>query len=152
MHVDSVTCGEGAPSLLHCALQRGWSEYACDASSRAVHVRCLPNWASKCQPGETLRGDRCYRLFKPTNEMVDLAHSASEAVEHCRSRGGHIVDVNSQGENDFLTDWLATEHPDVDAILTSGLGVRVKDASARDLWIWQTDSYSPMGYTKWWPG
>lgn len=121
---------------------------SCDVDRDAVWVRCHPNSISACQPGETSFDGKCYSLVVPrADEDTSVGFSQGEALAHCRSMGGRLVDLNYQQENDYLSEWLIFNN-NIDSIMTSGVGVSVMGHA---LWIWEgsEDSFS---YNNWWPG
>ncbi|KAJ9578455.1 hypothetical protein L9F63_005325, partial [Diploptera punctata] len=71
-----------------------------------------------------------------------------EALKDCKQRGAQLLDITSQEENDFISEWLIQLEPNISNILTSGVGVSVPE---RSLWVWE-GSLAPFRFTKWWPG
>ncbi|XP_063217165.1 uncharacterized protein LOC134527975 isoform X2 [Bacillus rossius redtenbacheri] len=141
--VDAVTCSGDEATLQGCRLARG--RESCLVARDAVGVRCRLNSASQCAPGDANHGGRCYALVE---EGRAEAFTHGEAIQHCQLLGGHLLDINSQAENDFISEWLIQLKPEITSIITSGVGVNVGGSS---LWIWES-SKKLLSFEKWWPG
>lgn len=61
----------------------------------AIGIRCYPNLASHCQPGEIHYKERCYRLMESENPD-DAGLTLGQASESCRNIGGRLLDINNQ--------------------------------------------------------
>ncbi|XP_001951968.4 uncharacterized protein LOC100160261 [Acyrthosiphon pisum] len=146
--ITKVSCN-GQESVFHnCKLQ---NDKTCNVERDAVWVKCRSNSGSECQPEEVSYDGKCYKLFVPVsekqNKVQDIGYSKAEALEHCLKRGGKLLDISSQKENDFISEWLyrqKTEGP----ILTSGVGVSLLGSP---IWIWE-GTENPFVYQNWWPG
>ncbi|KAL4149489.1 hypothetical protein QTP88_003430 [Uroleucon formosanum] len=146
--ITKVSCN-GQESVFHnCKLQ---NDKTCNVERDAVWVKCRSNSGSECQPEEVSYDGKCYKLFVPIPEKQsktqDIGYSKAEALEHCLKRGGKLLDISSQKENDFISEWLyrqKTESP----ILTSGVGVSLLGSP---IWIWE-GTENPFVYRNWWPG
>lgn len=119
----------------------------CQVARQAVGLRCYNNVASTCQPGEVHLGSHCYSLQPPQLEE-NPGNSLFDAAGDCSTKGGHLLDLNTQPENDFISEWLVKEHPNVTAVMTSGVGVQFM---GMPLWVWQ-GTEAPMLFQKWWTG
>ncbi|XP_050533340.1 uncharacterized protein LOC126901133 [Daktulosphaira vitifoliae] len=147
--VTKVSCN-GQESVFHnCQLQ---NDKSCNVERDAVWIKCRTNSGSRCQPEEVSYEDKCYKLYIPTvdkqnKSIQDIGFSKVEALEHCQKRGGSLIDINSQKENDFVSEWLYRQQID-GPILTSGVGVSVL---GNPIWIWE-GTENPFVHRNWWPG
>lgn len=64
----------------------------------AVWTRCRSNVQSQCHPGEMSFLDKCYHLVIPNEENAQelVGFSQGEAIAHCQTLGGHLLNVMSQ--------------------------------------------------------
>ncbi|PSN37221.1 hypothetical protein C0J52_12660 [Blattella germanica] len=143
--VDRVLCGGNEAMFSACQLRY---QQQCVIARDAVGVRCYKNWPSQCQPGEFNFGKQCYKLVVPSVRHAKEGFSHGEALRDCQTRGAQLLDITSQDENDFISEWLIQLEPNITNVLTSGVGVSVP---YRSLWIWE-GSLSPFKFNKWWPG
>ncbi|KAI5739459.1 hypothetical protein M8J77_019547 [Diaphorina citri] len=146
--IKKVECSGRESSIMDCNITKG---RACDVDKDSIWIRCLGNHASQCRPGEVSYSNKCYSLVIPSEEAPvnneTVGYSQSEAIKHCQTKGGHLLDITSQKENDFLSEWL-THEEQVPSIMTSGVGVSVM---GRPLWIWE-GSEGAFVHQNWWPG
>ncbi|XP_039277670.1 serine protease svh-1-like [Nilaparvata lugens] len=144
--VDNIECTGKESSIIDCHLEK---ENTCDPERDSVWIRCKQNWLSACQPGEVHFDDSCYKLVVPKEERKDetVGFSQGEALAHCKLSGGHLLDINSKKENDFISEWLLSEKG-VSNVMTAGVGVSFM---GRPLWLWE-GSADPLEYFNWWPG
>nr|XP_018903702.1 PREDICTED: uncharacterized protein LOC109034806 [Bemisia tabaci] len=145
--VNSVKCSGKEASVLDCKIRK---EKSCDPERDGVWIRCQNNYASLCRPGEITYNNRCYKLVVPQENSTDASNegfSQGEALAHCSSIGGKLLNILSQNENDFLSEWLVGQNK-ADNIMTSGVGVSIM---GRSLWIWE-GSEDSFVYHNWWPG
>ncbi|KAE8736584.1 hypothetical protein FOCC_FOCC017961 [Frankliniella occidentalis] len=150
VHVEEVYCSGQERSLMSCSMSAGDAGDGCNLETQAAGLRCYPNYVARCRPGEVPFKGSCYSVVIPRQDRkVDaIAFSQDEAIKHCKSQGGHLLDINSQAENDFISEWLTTAHPALGSVLTSGVGVSVP---GRDVWVWE-DTGAQFKYNLWWPG
>jgi hypothetical protein len=77
-----------------------FSGRACDVDKDSIWIRCLGNHASQCRPGEVSYSNKCYSLVIPSEEAPvnneTVGYSQSEAIKHCQTKGGHLLDITSQ--------------------------------------------------------
>ncbi|XP_021942881.1 uncharacterized protein LOC110841538 isoform X2 [Zootermopsis nevadensis] len=143
--VNEVSCGGNETTFSACQLEPGQQ---CVIARDAVGVRCYKNWASQCRPGEVNHGERCYNLVVPSVRHAVEGFSHGEALRDCQSKGSQLLDITSQEESDFISEWLLQIQPNITNILTAGVGVSVFQ---RPLWVWE-GSLAPFKFTKWWSG
>ncbi|KAJ1526154.1 hypothetical protein ONE63_009314 [Megalurothrips usitatus] len=150
VHVEEVRCSGGEHSLMSCDMNSGDAGDGCNLETQAAGLRCYPNFAAKCRSGEVQYKGSCYSMVVPRQDRkVDaIAFSQDEAIKHCRSQGGHLLDINNQAEGDFVSEWLSTSYPALSSVLTAGVGVSVP---GRSVWVWES-SGAPVQYNLWWPG
>ncbi|KAK3908488.1 Lysyl oxidase-like protein 2 [Frankliniella fusca] len=150
VHVESVHCSGKERSLMGCSMSTGDAGDGCNLETQAAGLRCYPNYVARCRPGEVPFRGSCYSIVIPRRDrrVEDVAFSQDEAIKHCKSQGGHLLDIGSQAENDFISEWLTTAHPELGSVLTSGVGVSVPGG---DVWVWE-DTRAPFQYNLWWPG
>ena len=52
VHVEEVHCSGGERSLLSCTMNSGDAGDRCEVETQAAGLRCYPNYAARCRPGE----------------------------------------------------------------------------------------------------
>lgn len=92
-------------------------------------MSCLPNRVAYCRGDETPHDGNCYHL---ADSSSGLNHA--EALKYCASKNARLVDITSQGENNFISEWLIQSHPDIESIMTSGIGFTTFN---RSIWLWE---------------
>lgn len=144
--VDIVSCNGNEASLELCHLFQ--KSKVSHLNTQAAGVKCFRNRASVCQPGEMNYNNSCYSVIVVQNRSEIKQFGFETALEYCRAQGAALLDISSQDENNFLSEWLFQKFPTVKSVLTSGLGVTVLKQS---VWIWQSTS-SGISFSNWWPG
>lgn len=98
----------------------------------AIGVRCLPNRIAHCRKDEIPHEGQCYHL---ADSDTSLNHA--EALQYCSKRNSRLIDITSQAENNFVSEWLLQLHPIIGSIMTSGVGFTTFN---RTLWLWEDSS------------
>jgi hypothetical protein len=101
-------------------------------------VRCNPNRIAHCRKDETPHEGHCYHLAGPASGL-----NHDEAMEHCGRRQARLIDITSQAENNFVSEWLSQSYPEVSTVMTSGLGF---SAMNRPLWLWGDSAQAKFKY------
>lgn len=116
---------------------------ACGLESTAG-VECTYN--DGCEYGWSAFDGLCYRL-----ETAPL--NADEAARACSAKGAKLVSINSEGENNFLTNMFYTKFRDVSAAWTGGRYAKFKDRSSYDSWTFRDTIHLIRPDNKlWFPG
>ncbi|XP_074104804.1 uncharacterized protein LOC141531154 isoform X2 [Cotesia typhae] len=137
----SVQCFGNETNFQSCKFTHG-SE--CNIQRDAVAVSCLPNRVAHCRGDETPHDGNCYHL---ADSSSGLNHA--EALKYCSSKNSRLVDITTQGENNFLSEWLIQSHPEIESIMTSGIGFTTFN---RTIWLWEDSAKAKFKFSKWWPG
>ncbi|KAF7990581.1 hypothetical protein HCN44_000386 [Aphidius gifuensis] len=95
----------------------------------AVGISCLPNHLAYCNKDETPHGGNCYHLADPKSGL-----NHAEALGYCVKRNSRLVDIVSQNENNFLSEWLTNAYPRVESVMTAGVGFTMM---GKTFWIWE---------------
>lgn len=103
-----------------------------------IGVRCTPNRIVHCQKDEIPHNGQCYHLADP-----DSGLNHAEALEHCKRRNARLIDITSQAENNFISEWLLQSYPEVSSIMTSGFGF---SSMSRTLWLWAESGHAKFKY------
>ncbi|XP_020710705.2 uncharacterized protein LOC105690556 isoform X4 [Athalia rosae] len=138
---DSVHCVGNETYFQHCKFTHG-SE--CNIARNSIGIRCLPNRIAYCREDEVAHDGFCYHLANP-----DTALNHAEALDYCSNKKSKLVDIINQSENDFISEWLIQQHPDVRSVMTSGFGFTTLN---RTLWLWEDSNHAKFKFAKWWPG
>ncbi|XP_011499966.1 PREDICTED: uncharacterized protein LOC105363863 [Ceratosolen solmsi marchali] len=116
----------------------------CQLERDAIAVRCLPNRAAHCRTDEVAHNGQCYHVAQPSQGL-----NHAEAHDHCQRRGSRLLDLLDQPENDFVSELLVQSQPQVDSVMTAGMGFTTFNMS---IWIWEDSSVARFKFNKWWPG
>nr|XP_050866618.1 uncharacterized protein LOC127071398 isoform X3 [Vespula vulgaris] len=138
---NSVTCSGSENRFQSCKFTHGQE---CRVERDAIGVRCLPNRIAHCRKDEIPHEGQCYHL---ADSDTSLNHA--EALQYCSKRNSRLIDITSQAENNFVSEWLLQLHPIIGSIMTSGVGFTTFN---RTLWLWEDSSRAKFKFTKWWPG
>lgn len=113
-------------------------EQGCRIEKEAVGVRCMLNRVAYCGKDEVPYEGYCYHVGNP-----DSALNHQEAVDYCSRRQSGLVDISSQAENDFISELLLQNHPEVTSIMTSGVGFFSMN---NIIWVWEDSSRAKFRY------
>ncbi|XP_012144579.1 uncharacterized protein LOC100879380 isoform X10 [Megachile rotundata] len=138
---NTVSCQGDEAKFQSCKFTH---EQECRVERDAIGVRCALNRVAHCRKDELPYEGQCYHLADP-----DSGLNHAEALDYCEHRQSRLIDITSQAENDFISEWLVQMHPEVGAIMTSGVGFTTFN---RTLWVWEDSSRAKFKFTKWWPG
>ncbi|XP_049832899.1 serine protease svh-1-like isoform X1 [Schistocerca gregaria] len=144
--VDVVSCNGNEASLEFCHLYQ--KAKVSHLNTQAAGVKCFRNRASVCQAGEMNYNNSCYSLIAVQNRSDIKQFGFETALEYCSVQGATLLDISSQEENNFLSEWLFQKFPTIKSVLTSGIGVTVLN---HPVWIWQSTA-NGINFNKWWPG
>ncbi|CAL7933954.1 unnamed protein product [Xylocopa violacea] len=138
---NSVSCQGNEAKFQSCKFTH---EQQCRVERDAVGVRCVLNRFAHCRKDEIPYEGQCYHLADPESGL-----NHAEALDYCSRRQSRLIDITSQGENDFISEWLVQTQPEVASIMTSGVGFTTMN---RTLWLWEDSSKAKFRFAKWWPG
>ncbi|CAE1270052.1 PRSS12 [Acanthosepion pharaonis] len=127
--MDDVKCAGDEKQLQKCSYN---IDHDCD-KNEAAGVIC--NLNTGCEDQWIAGPAGCYRLFNGTMSRYD-------AENKCKSLNGHLVKIETQEENNFLSSILRT-WKEKHYWLTDG----IKEKN----WIWKTDG-KPISSSFWFPG
>ncbi|CAG0882026.1 unnamed protein product [Cyprideis torosa] len=136
--VTQVRCMGYEESLENCSLSEG----SFCKTEDVVGVVCQKNFASRCASEETPFEESCYRYFE------DPILSHNQAMDVCHALNGHLLDIRSQKEMDFISEWLV--HKGAFGPIHTG-GVQGTSASKSVFYLWD-HSVEKFQFHKWWPG
>lgn len=109
-------------------------EQECRVERDAIGVRCLPNRIAHCRKDEIPHEGQCYHLADS-----DTGLNRTEAFQYCTQRDSRLIDITSQEENNFVSEWLLQSHPTIGSIMTSGVSVTIHN---RSFWSWKDPSHA----------
>ncbi|KAK1135090.1 hypothetical protein K0M31_007860 [Melipona bicolor] len=138
---NSVSCQDRESKFQSCKFTH---EQQCRVERDAVGVKCVQNRVAHCRKDETPHEGQCYHLVEPENGL-----NHQEALDYCTQRQSRLLDITSQAENDFISEWVLQTQPEIASIMTSGVGFTTMN---RTLWLWEDSSRAKFRFTKWWPG
>nr|XP_031846099.1 uncharacterized protein LOC116432824 isoform X3 [Nomia melanderi] len=138
---DSVSCQGNETRFQMCKFTHGQH---CRVERDAVGVSCVLNRVAHCRSDEIPYEGHCYHLAEP-----DSGLNHAEALDYCSRKQARLVDITSQAENDFISEWLLQMHPEIGSIMTSGVGFTTLNHT---LWLWEDSSQAKFKFSKWWPG
>ncbi|XP_033297335.1 uncharacterized protein LOC117204237 isoform X3 [Bombus bifarius] len=138
---NSVSCQGNEGKFQSCKFTH---EQKCRVERDAIGVRCVLNRISHCRKDEIPYEGQCYHLAEPESGL-----NHQEAFDYCTQRQSRLIDITSQAENNFISEWVLQTRPEVTSIMTSGVGLTTLN---RTLWLWEDSSRAKFRFTKWWPG
>ncbi|XP_076317919.1 neurotrypsin-like isoform X2 [Tachypleus tridentatus] len=104
-------------------------------SSQVATVTCKPDSASLCGVNEFGFQGNCYQF------VLDITATHAKAEHQCHEEGGNLVEINSQMENDFISDWLNFQK------VTSK--VHIGGSQSNNVWKWNSSSKEIQNFQKW---
>ncbi|XP_034936426.1 uncharacterized protein [Chelonus insularis] len=116
----------------------------CSIERNTIGVECMLDSSAYCSTDDVPFHKNCYHLV---NSSLDLSHD--DAIQYCSSRNSSLLYITAQDENDFISEWLTQKYPQVESIMTAGIGFTTM---ARTIWVWQDSAKSFFNFMKWWPG
>ncbi|XP_043522584.1 uncharacterized protein LOC122535258 isoform X3 [Frieseomelitta varia] len=138
---NSVSCQDHESKFQSCKFTH---VQQCRLERDAVGVRCVQNRVAHCRKDETAHEGQCYHIAESENGL-----NHQEALDYCTRRQSRLLDITSQAENDFISEWVVQTRPEIASIMTSGVGFTTMN---RTLWLWEDASRAKFRFTKWWPG
>ncbi|KAL0104423.1 hypothetical protein PUN28_017273 [Cardiocondyla obscurior] len=138
---NTVTCFGNETTFQSCKFTHSQE---CRLDRDAIGVRCAPNRIAHCHKDEVPHNGQCYHLAEP-----ESGFNHAEALDYCKRRNSRLVDILSQAENNFISEWLLQSYPEVNSTMTSGFGFT---SMSRTLWLWADSVHAKFKFTKWWPG
>ena len=132
--VLSIQCAGEESELSQCQ----WSPKAqrCHRQTQAVGIVCSRPSLSQCAQGFVPFQDKCYGLVSEAKPFL-------EAQDYCSSQDGHLVEIQDQLENDFLSDLALKRNPSV-SFWTGGI---VTTIVGLELGVWHS-SEIPIAFNK----
>ena len=125
---ESVECGGEEESLEDCrTLPAGEGSRECQLAEDIVSVSCIPDSWATCDKGEIPFQQSCYSFHpKPT--------TFHKAVALCDKKGKVLVEIESQVENDMLSELLFQSSllsNKMDHVWTGGVGSNIARKAGR---------------------
>lgn len=106
----------------------------CRVERDAIGVRCALNRIANCRKDEVPYEGQCYHLAEAESGL-----NHEEALDYCTNRDSRVLDITNQAENNFISEWLVQEQPEIASIMTSGVGFTTM---GHTLWVWEDSSRS----------
>ena len=143
---ERVECGGGEDGLEDClTLPAGEGDTECRLEEDIVSVACLPDSWATCEEGEIPFRQSCYS-FHPQPAPFH------QAVGFCQRKGAVLVEIESQQENDMLSELLFQSSllsGKMDHVWTGGVGSNI---ARKNVWFWHSDTEKVMNYRNFWKG
>ena len=96
---ENVNCSGSEERLDGCSILHNEGDKPCKLSEDIVSVTCVPDSWAVCRQGEIPWGDQCYEIHLNASGFYD-------AQEVCRAGGKHLLEVDTQEENDMVSELL----------------------------------------------
>merc|ERR1711976_106638 len=115
----NLKCKGNEKSLDECEKQKENS--TCERSRQALFLGCKKHPVSSCPSEYTRFKDKCFRIYNQSKAFV-------EAQSQCQSHvNGQLVEIKSQLENDFLSDYIIKKYPNYqgESFWTGGVTTKV---------------------------
>ena len=117
----------------------------CKLAEDIVSVTCFYDSLATCNNKEIPFGNSCYSFH---------SHSKSfhEAQEICKKNGKVLVEIESQEENDMISELLfqsSLTTASMDQVWTGGVGSFI---ARKNVWFWHSDTDKVMDYRNFWKG
>ena len=125
---ESVECGGQEEGLEECRMTAaGEGRKECEVEEDIVSISCIPDSWAACDEGEIPFKDSCYSFHsKPT--------TFHKAVALCEKKGSVLVEIESQVENDLLSELLfqsSVYSNKMDHVWTGGVGSNIARKAGR---------------------
>lgn len=138
-HLDSfalnnVNCRGDETNIFQCEMP---STVGCEFFTESVGVRCMSNYASKCDPGGILYDNTCYYF------IINQKRTFQEALTYCASDGKLLTNIRSQRINDFLSE-VAASLPE-----RSNMGWYIGMEKVDDCWKWKDEDRTSVVNALW---
>ena len=143
---EHIECAGSEATVESCRISYSqFSQSACKVGEDIVSISCIPDSWATCNKNEIPWGSRCYSFFPNSSSF----HSAQD---HCKSLGRTLVEIESQEENDMLSELLFQNSKVTDVmneVWTGGVGSNV---ARKNVWFWHSDTDKPMEFRNFWKG
>ena len=142
---EHVECSGSEAALKDCRISYTQPSPSCKLSQDIVSISCIPDSWATCDKNEIPWGSHCYSFFPN-------ASSFHAAQDHCRLIGRNLVEIESQEENDMLSELLYQNSKVTDVmneVWTGGVGSNV---ARKNVWFWHSDTDKPMEFRNFWKG
>lgn len=136
--IIKYTFSEPIIQKFYSSTSRFTHEQKCRVERDAIGVRCVLNRISHCRKDEIPYEGQCYHLAEPESGL-----NHQEAFDYCTQRQSRLIDITSQAENNFISEWVLQTRPEVTSIMTSGVGLTTLN---RTLWLWEDSSRAKFRY------
>lgn len=143
--VAHLKCHGEEPDLSQCTWNSAGSNKVCNPETDAVALVCNRPSSALCSDGAEPYRDSCYRVYRDPQPFLS-------AQDKCEKDEGHLVEINDQPENDYVSDMLSAaflhgeeDHEKNDAtIWTGGVMAAVADIQ---FGLWYA-SQNPIAFQK----
>lgn len=142
---ENVKCSGDEGKVEECTIAYEAEGKPCKLSEDIVSIACVPDSWATCKKGEIPFGNSCYSFY-PNGT------SFHKAQEDCKRDGKVLVEIETQEENDMLSE-LLFQNSKVTNIMnqvwTGGVGSNI---ARKNVWFWHSDTDKIMDYRNFWKG
>ena len=143
---ERVDCGGGESELEECPHRdKDEGEVECKLEQDIVSVSCQYDSLATCRAKEMPFGNSCYSFHAN-------AKSFDEAQDICKKHNKTLVEIESQEENDMISELLFQSRltsMTMDQVWTGGIGALVKRSN---VWFWHSETDKIMEFRNFWKG
>ena len=142
---EHVECNGSEDKIQQCSLEFTVSGKPCLLAEDVVSITCISDSWAKCNENEIPWKSSCYSFFPN-------ASSFHTAQEHCKSQGRFLLEIESQEENDMISELLFQNSKVTEVmnqVWTGGVGSNV---ARKNVWFWHSDTDKPMEFRNFWRG
>ena len=143
---ERVDCEGGESELEECPHKdKDEGELECKLEQDIVSVSCQYDSLAGCSAKEMPFGNSCYSFHAS-------AKSFDEAQDICKKHNKTLVEIESQEENDMISELLfqsSLTSMTMDQVWTGGIGALVKRSN---VWFWHSETDKIMEFRNFWKG
>ena len=117
----------------------------CKLTEDIVSVSCQYDSFATCNPREVPFKESCYTFHA-------VAKTFHEAQETCKRNNMVLLEIESQEENDFISEMLLKSSlttTRMDQVWTGGIGSYI---ARKNVWFWHSNTEKVMEYRNFWKG
>jgi len=142
---ENVQCTGSEESIEECSIVYEPEGKPCKLSEDIVSISCVPDSWATCKKGEIPFKNSCYTFYPNGTNF-------NEAQQTCKRDGKFLLEIETQEENDMLSELLFQNSKVtnlMNQVWTGGVGSNI---ARKNVWFWHSDTDKVMDYRNFWKG